>query len=453
MQRGRHHGCKAGHVSPIFILLLWLAPLAPAAAQDRVEANPLRAAFIEMMAAPGQPDAALRYARLAAATGDARAAIIALERVLRIDPQLDNIRLELASLHLASGSPDLAAAYAREALENPDIPPDVERRGRMLLAQAERGAARSTFDVSGFVGARYDSNANEATSLGSVPIFLPELQDFVGVQVPTRGQSDWSMVLGARAQHRYDLGLQREGSWQTNAALFDQRFARIARGYDLSIASLDSGPRIGVIEGEGARLALRPFASAAWIGYGGETYAWLYGGGLTAEVKLPPRWTLELTWLGRFGNYENTEFRPRSREFTGAEQGVVATVEYAMTRDTRLSASLSYSDAEAREDWWARSGWGGSLGVTSVVELGPLGPAELATRVGVRRLRYDAPDPFINPLQSRRDTRWDAGASLVLPLGRAVALALEYGWYEQDSNYGFYSYGNHALTLGLRFGL
>src|SRR5215831_8541642 len=96
--------------------------------------DPVDAAFAEMMAHPGDPDAAVRYARAAAAAGQVRAAIAALERVLRL-----NIRLELASLYLAAGSPDLAALYAEQALASPSIPPDVAARARDLLAQAETG--------------------------------------------------------------------------------------------------------------------------------------------------------------------------------------------------------------------------------------------------------------------------------------------------------------------------
>ena len=41
-------------------------------------ADPMDAAFVRMMAEPGNADAALDYARIAASRGDARAAIAAL---------------------------------------------------------------------------------------------------------------------------------------------------------------------------------------------------------------------------------------------------------------------------------------------------------------------------------------------------------------------------------------
>jgi hypothetical protein len=413
----------------------------------------MQAAFAEMMAHPGRPDAAVRYARLAAERGDTRAAISALERVLRMDPSLDNIRLELASLHLASGSPDLAAVYAREALASPRIPPDVAERAQVLLDRADRGAARSVLDVNLFAGGRYDSNANEATSLGTVPVFVPALQNIVNVPNAVPDQASYSTVLGARLAHRYDLNLQREGTWETNAALFGQFFTAIPAAYDLTIATIDTGPRIGVAEFGSTQLALRPFTTAGWVGYGSDTYAWLYGGGLTAELRLPPRWTAELTWLGRFGNYQNSSFRPVASEFTGLEQNIAVTLGYAVSETTRLAAIVGYTTANAREPWWARDGWGVGVSVTTAVPVSTTYEIGLNARGGVRSVRYGAPDPFINPTVSRHDTRWEAGASLLFPLTGSLSVALDYDWYDQRSNYSFYRYGDQAVTLGLRFTL
>jgi hypothetical protein len=282
---------------------------------------------------------------------------------------------------------------------------------------------------------------------------VPAIGGFLPAQLPASGRSDWSSVLGARLYHRYDLELQREGAWETNGSLFDQRFARIPRQYDLTIAAFDTGPRIGVAEiGETGVLALRPFASAAWIGYADRTYGWLYGGGLTAELRLPPRWTFELTGLGRFGNYENSDFRPRARDYTGTEWILSAGTAYALTPSTRLTASVSYFEGEARQDYYTRSGFGGVLGAQTALRVGNYQLGATA-RAGVRTVDYDAPDPVLNPFEKRRDTRWEAGAALIFPVWRSVSIALEYDWFDQQSNYSIYWFNDHAVTLGLRVSL
>ncbi len=450
------------HAAATLLVALAAAPIAlaqPVAPSPPLSpsVDPLDSALAERLDNPGEPAAAVRYARLAAERGQGRAAIAALEQVLRLDPSLDNIRLELASLHLTAGSADLAATYARQALQSPEIPPAVAERARRLLAEAERGSARSLLDVTLFAGTRYDTNANEATALGTVGVFSPFAGSIVDITPDVRGRSDWSAVFSGQLAHRQDLGLQREGTWETNLAAFEQRFARIARVYDLSVLSLDTGPRIGVAEfgsgGNVAQLALRPYFSATWIGYGGETYSWLYGGGLTAELRLPPRWTAELSLLGRFGNYENTDFRPRARDYTGREGNLVGAATYAVSAGTRVTAALSYTAAGARQSYYDREGYGAALSFQTLMPVTASYEVGLSARAGVRRLSFNGPDPQINPDRRRRDTRWSTGVSLILPVAGSVAVMLEYDWYDQTSTYGFYRYNNHAVTFGVRVAL
>ncbi|MBR0654531.1 surface lipoprotein assembly modifier [Plastoroseomonas arctica] len=433
----------------ILAAALMMAVVQPLVAQENV---PIERAFAEMMARPADPDLALRYARIAVARGETRAAIVALERVLRINPALDNIRLELASLRLAEGSPDLAGAFATEALRSPDMPAEVMPRAAALQAQADRASARSLLEVSLFLGARYDTNANEATSLGTVPIFVPVLQDFFQINTPVRGRSDWSLVLGARASHRYDLGLQREGAWETNFSAFEQRFDRIPRAYDLSLVTFDTGPRIGIADfgDSAALLGIRPFLSLGWLGYGGRTYANLFGGGTSLELRLPPRWSFELTGSTRVGNYENSDFRPTARDFTGTEHSVSFAVAYLVDDATRITAGVYGVRGDARREYYRRSGWGAFLAASTTVNIVPSYAIGASARAGYRRTAFDDPDPAINPDESRRDNRWEAGLLAVFPITRTIALTAEYEWYSQKSSYAIYRYDNHAVTLGVR---
>lgn len=432
-------------------VLILSAAATPVAAQE----VSLDQAFAQMMARPGDPDLAMRYARIAAARGEVRSAIVALERVLRINPSLDNVRLELASLRLAEGSPDLAGALATEALRSPDMPEAVAPRAAALQAQADRSAARSLLEINLFAGLRYDSNANEATALGTVPVFVPVLQDFFQIDTPVRGRSDWSAVLGARVYHRYDLGLQREGAWETNFSAFEQRFARIPRAYDLSLVTFDTGPRIGIADFDdgAALLGIRPFVSLGWLGYGGRTYSNLYGGGASLELRVPPRWTVELTWASRFGNYQNTDFRPTARDFTGTEHNLSVTAGYLVDENTRISAGLYLVRGGARQTYYDRDGWGAFLAVSTAVNVTPSYAVGASARVGYRRTVFDDPDPSINPDASRRDNRYEAGVLAIFPLTRSLAVTAEYEWYSQRSNYEFYRYDNHAVTVGLRLSL
>jgi tetratricopeptide (TPR) repeat protein len=412
--------------------------------------DPVQAAFAEMMARPGDPDAAVRYARAAAAAGQVRPAIAALERVLRVNPRLDNIRLELASLYLAAGAPDLAALYAEQALASPSIPPEVAERARGLLAQAETGAARSFFTGSVFVGGRYDTDANQATSLATISVFSPQL-GVIPVQTPVRAQGSPSFVANAQFSHRYDLGLQREGSWETNLAAFNQTFSNVPADYNLISSTLDTGPRIGIGEIGDGSVALRPFFSGSYLTYATHSYAWLYGGGLSAYYTLPPRWTLELTGTGGYANYVNSAFRPTVSGYSGDNWTILAAPTYTFSPGTFLTGAVFYYDSGAQQPFFARRGPGAYVSIATEVPVYGY-TMGVSARAGARHLSYGAPDPFLDPTQSQKDWIIEAGLSLVFPITTRVAAVAQYGYIRENSNYPIYQFDDHAVTVGLRLG-
>jgi tetratricopeptide (TPR) repeat protein len=422
----------------------------PLAHSETAPADPVQAAFAEMMAHPNDPDAAVRYARAAAAAGQVRPAIAALERVLRANPRLDNIRLELASLYLAAGSPDLAALYAEQALASPSIPPDVAERARELLAQAETGASRSVFTGSLLVGGRYDSDANQATSLATISVFSPQI-GIVPVQTPVLAQGSPSFVANAQFSHRYDLGLQREGSWDTNLASFNQNFSNVSSDYNLISSTLDTGPRIGVGELGDGSVALRPFVSGSYLAYALHSYAWLYGGGLSGYYNLPPRWTLELTGTGGYAKYINSNFRPTVSGYSGSNWTLLAAPTYNFAPGTSLTGAVFYYDSEAQQPFFARRGPG--IYVSMSTEVPVYGyTMGVSARAGARHLSYGAPDPTFNPTTSQKDWIIEAGLSLVFPITTRLAAVAQYGYIRENSNYPIYQFADNAVTVGLRVG-
>jgi tetratricopeptide (TPR) repeat protein len=409
----------------------------------------MSAAFARMMARPDNADAALEYARVAASRGETRAAIAALERVLRANPKLDNIRLELASLYLAAGSPDVAAVYAREALASPQIPPAVAVRAKQLLTSAEKASARSLFQTSIFVGPRWDSNATAATAAATVSAFAPSLGAVVSISPPVRAEPDWSIAFSGTLYHRYDLGLQREGAWETNLSTFGQYFATINPNYDLTILQFDTGPRIGVGEIGETLISVRPFFSTNYIAYGSYTYTTLYGGGLSAQARPLQALTVELTGIGRFGNYQNSPFRPLSRQYTGPEWSISANNTYAVNSNISVSVGLFYYGADAQQTYYNRSGPGGSVSVFAETAIAGY-PIGVAARTGLRRLLYGGPDPFLNPTQTRDDVIFEAGLSLIVPVYHRLKAVAQYAFYRDNSTYQLYTYTDHSVSVGLR---
>jgi tetratricopeptide (TPR) repeat protein len=404
----------------------------------------LERAFQATVQNPNDPEAAFRYARLAAAAGQPQAAIAALERVLRINPRLDNVRLELASLYYSVGSNDLAALYARQALNSPDIPPEVAERARQLLALADTGSRRSRFSGTAFAGVRYDTNATEQPLAGVVTLNNQP----INLGPNATGRYSWSSVLSTRLTHQRDLGLQRQANWETNLGLYDQRYGQIPREYDLNAGTLDSGPEVEISRFGAGVLTVRPFVSGTYVLYGDAYYAGFFGGGGSLQF-LSREWTLRLTGILQATNYQNSSFRPTARDNTGGNGSLSASIGYSFGPTTQLTAIVGVSENSTRQEYL--NNWGGfgvlAFGTTFTVGTYQLGAS---TRVGYRRFQYGGPDPFLDPGITRNDRRYEAGATLVAPITGQLALTLEYDYLNVKSNIELFEYDNHTTILGLR---
>jgi hypothetical protein len=442
---------RTAHFATLVFLAMVVLVL-PAKAQS-TDSDPLGAAFTEMMLHPNDANAALGYARLAAERGRPQAAIPALERILRANPDLDQIRLELASLYLATGSADLAAIYAQQALQSPNIPPDVAVRARALLAEAEQGSARSLFQAQIFTGFRHDSNANAATTQSTVNVFSP-IFGTLPVTPSIRGQPDWSFAGNGAMTHLYDLGLQTEASWETNASVSGQLFFTIPRYYDLLVMQLDTGPRFGLGRIGEAALYIRPFFTTTWLAFDGATYALLYGGGVSAQARAP-RWSVTIAGQGQAGDYQDSSFRPMTRPYTGAEGRITLSGQYKPLPGTTLALTVVYYKAGCQIDAYCRAGPGLTASGTQTLSL--FGEAlEVGAHAGVQRLQYGGANAAIDPFHTRTDALVDAGLYVAIPIAlgvpkvRQVSLVAQYGYLWNSSTYQIYQYTDHVFTLGLR---
>jgi len=171
---------------------------------------------------------------------------------------------------------------------------------------------------------------------------------------------------------------------------------------------------------------------------------------VTAQAVPSPKLNLQLTGSGGFGNYLNSAFRQVGREYTGPEWSITATTNYAVTSEILVGAQVFYYGANAQQDFFARSGPGGSVSAGAQTAIAGY-PVELTGRLGLRRLAYGAPDPFLNPFQTRIDTIFDAGVSLTVPIYNGVKGVVQYAFYRDSSTYQFYTYNDNAVSFGLRF--
>ncbi len=112
---------------------------APAAAQPDPKQPALRAAydaaFQATMDKPSDPAVLLTFAKIAVEFGDIEGAISALERLLLIDGDQPEVKLELGVLYYRLGSIETAQAYLEEARKSDSATDDIRKRAETFLKE------------------------------------------------------------------------------------------------------------------------------------------------------------------------------------------------------------------------------------------------------------------------------------------------------------------------------
>jgi len=118
------------------------APVTPQS-QKPTEATPeQRAAYDKAFQAtlekPSDPETLARFADLAVKVGDIEGAISALERLLLIDANQPEVKLELGVLYYRLGSKEAALTYLEGARSSPEASAQVKDRAEEFLKAARR---------------------------------------------------------------------------------------------------------------------------------------------------------------------------------------------------------------------------------------------------------------------------------------------------------------------------
>ena len=95
-------------------------------------------AFQATLEKPSDPETLAHFADLAVKVGDIEGAISALERLLLIDANQPEVKLELGVLYYRLGSKEAALTYLEGARTSPDVSPQVRDRAEEFLKAARR---------------------------------------------------------------------------------------------------------------------------------------------------------------------------------------------------------------------------------------------------------------------------------------------------------------------------
>jgi tetratricopeptide (TPR) repeat protein len=129
-------------IAALALLVALPAAAQPAASDRRAE---YEAAFQDTLKNPSDPETAFRFARLAVRVGDIRGAISALERLLLLDADQPNVKLELGVLYARLGSLEAARGYLESAKASGRADAATRHRADQVVAGIDDRTRRSHF--------------------------------------------------------------------------------------------------------------------------------------------------------------------------------------------------------------------------------------------------------------------------------------------------------------------
>ena len=405
------------------------------------------AAFDAMQSDPGNSDKALVYAEAAIKVGDLEGAIGALERLLIFNPDLPRMRLELGVLYYRLGSYDLARSYLGQLAERSDLSADDRAKVQDYLGQIDKLSAPSRLTGSFLAGARYQTNANTGPTNGTslifgIPLVLtPNLQK----------QHDINFFGAAALNHVYDFQTADPLTLETNFTTYGAKQEH-ALLYDLSLLQLDTGPRFGLpslLPGS----SIRPYVVTDYLSLGGTNFMNSYGGGFNFVAPVTDRLFIDNNFEVQNRQYWEDPLRPRITNRNGDFIAVRTTPQYALA-ENQLIAVLAELDRTLAVQGYERNTQF-VVGPTYQIRFDPppVQPFQQPWTFSANFNRiwrsYAAPDPLVDPVDTRNDREWLVGASLSIGIVKDVAavFAVQNTW--EDSTIANYKYTNLMFSGAL----
>ncbi|MBY8822643.1 porin family protein [Sphingomonas colocasiae] len=378
----------------------------------------------------GDPD--FDYALAIAAIDSKRPgeAIMALQRVLALQPGNAPARAELARAYAMTGDIDTAKQQFDTVLEDPTLPDPVRQRFTGIVRKYGRDIRGGGSSISGFadISGGWDSNINSATELTSIVIPL-----FAGLGPGTLGgaaraiddsfidaQAGLSGVTAIGRQDRLFGSVL--GGWRENLSddMFDQQSLTGTAGYAHSFADRDV-------------VSISLQAQQFWLG--GSSFRQGYGA-IAQYTHLIGGDALSISGQYYRFDYDRDALRDADR--------VAAAVSYAARRwvvtvnagkeATRRAAG------DANSHFFAGANLGAELPIND--RLAFVGGLAFDLR------RHDAADVLF--LAKRKDERVDASLGLKLLVFDDIYLRPRVTYTRNWSNIGLYDFDRWTAGLGAR---
>lgn len=435
----------------LFLLILTVSlfhPIAFAESPDDTAkpSDAYKSAFSKLMGDPSNPENSFQFARQAIKSGDLQGGITSFERILKINPGLDNIKLELGILYLRVGANELANQYLSEALRSPEIPLPIKNRAKSIQKQAQQAASPHQFSLRLGLGGQYDDNATSAPSSQEVLVAgQPALLDESGT-----GKNDYAAVFSTSAQYVYSfnsqLGNQLESGFSYSNRAYDE-----STEIDSEYIALQIGPRFYFGELLNPSWSFKPYVKASLLNLDGDKYQEVmdYGIDLSKIFSITQMASFKLSYSDN--DFFDSESRSTASERTGEEINASLSWSKMFRPDIQGFIELGGSERDAEVVYQQRSVKRISTGISKSYSA-PFNIKQrwsTALSLSYSDIDYKAPDPTVDPNNKRTEERSQVSWNNTFVFNRQLFTTLGIFYIDNDSFLPNYKYDNTGVNLTL----
>lgn len=379
----------------------------------------------------GDPDFDYALALAALDAGRPAEAIVALQRVLAVQPGNGPARAELARAYAMVGDVDTARKEFDTVVGDPTVPDPVRQRFSSIIGRLDREIAGGGTNVTGFLegGVGYDSNVNSATALDSLVIPL-----FAGLGPASLSAGATEMDDGFA---RLEGGISLAHGLSRQTRLFGSLLGSTKQNFNEDAFNQTSLVATGGLAHTFAsRVTLSAAAQAQGFWVGGDEYRDSYGLTLQGTRPLAGGAALSLSAQYFDVSYPTDPLRDGDRTALG--------VSYA----SRVGVAAIQVGRERTDDATADHFSHHFAGVSVAFEH-PLSERFLLTAsAAIESREYEAADPLF--LTMRDDSQFDASLGLKIPLGERLMARPQVTYTRNESNIALYDYERVTAAVTLR---
>ena len=408
-------------------------------------------AFQVLFQDPGNLEKTFKFAVLAVEIGNFESAISSLERMLLVNPDLPRVRLELGVLYFRLGSYQIAKAYLNRALEGPSVPDSVRERVEVFLAEIEKRLSQHAWSDSFYTGLRLQMNANAGPATPAVRAN--------GADATLSDQflkkRDENIFASGSLKHTYDFQTQ-------NGAILESGFTGYAsqqrreKTLDLTLISIETGPRFATSPGLLTDSTYRPYATFTVVGLEQARYLTTYGLGLSGTKTINSKLAASANLERKKKKYRTSNSRPTADLQNGSATSLELGLRYARTKNDRVSLTGQYTSTDALEEFHKNEEMLATLGYTKqhmspewipypIVKQRPWTTTVSGSRVVAT---YGGPNPAVEPGATRRDAEWRLNLITTIPITKDWSFIANAQRIIVSSNITNFEYINEIFSVG-----